>query len=83
MRKGCTPLRWIRLTPILLLALGCGGDWLVSIYIDTPENGLFTTDPTVTVTGHVENFNPDFVADVTVNGASVLPLLFWSVYHRG
>ncbi len=44
------------------------------VHIDSPANGLFTTAASVLVTGHVTG-NLSQVADVTVNGASALPLV--------
>jgi hypothetical protein len=41
------------------------------IVIDTPAHGVFTNDPSVLVTGHLENVGLANVASVTVNGVAV------------
>lgn len=55
------------------LAVGCGVG-PPEIVISTPANGTFTTGSSVLVTGALSNVDPDDVADVLVNGVSVLPL---------
>ena len=45
------------------------------ITITSPENGLFTTDTSVLVQGVVLNVDPESIADVTVGGVSVMPLV--------
>lgn len=45
-----------------------------SITIDSPSNGLFTEAGSIQVTGQVTGVPVSQLADVTVNGSSVLPL---------
>jgi hypothetical protein len=70
-------LRWrIRVSAfvagILLLGAGCGGP--PSVIILSPVNGSFETGPSVSVMGVVANIDDAAIADVRVNGVSVLPL---------
>lgn len=70
------------LLPALLLALGalallgarCGGGPTTQVRIDSPADGSFATAANVTVAGTVTGIGGVGVADVTVNGVSVLPL---------
>jgi hypothetical protein len=65
------------LTATVLLALGTLGAPCnrpaPQVIIDSPANGLFTTDGSVVVTGHVTG-SLGQMQSLTVNGVSVLPL---------
>ena len=60
--------RMLRATVALacLAAVGCGP----RVFIDSPANGIFTTDPSVPVTGHITNGDPAGIT-LKVNGSAV------------
>ena len=58
---------------LALASLGCGVT-VPRVVIVSPLNGTFTSATAVVVSGLLLEVDPDSVADVLVNGVSVLPL---------
>ncbi len=64
---------FLALVLLAAASIGCN-DGVPAVMIVTPVTGSFTTAPTVQVQGVVLNVDPAVIADVRVNGVSVLPL---------
>jgi hypothetical protein len=63
---------WIGLAALLVATVGCGSS--PQVLILSPTNGTFSTAGTIAVQGIVLNVDLSDIADVQVNGVSVLPL---------
>jgi len=59
---------------VLLLGSAACNPGPPGILIVTPANGTFSSDPSIAVDGVVLNIDAENIADVLVNGSSVLPL---------